>query len=156
MLNTFFRSETQATDSTLTGCTANNAATEARPRQSGGALEQKEQQESAGGVNQNAHVVMTSGIELKELVVQRMRKPRQWMPGSCIQWCKSPLDRRPGQSRPHMRIPGDVHLIIHVGEAVMNRRIVQGQRQQHDCQAENQVAPWTRKERARGQSRDFL
>ena len=125
MQRTFLRSATQATDSTLIGCTANSAATNrlgavfpSRPHQ------QKEKQNYIHRVQQDAGEVVACGIQTKQRAIQSMGHPGQRMPVCLLRRCYSPANGFERESLSNMEIPGDVTIIVIIHERVTVNRVI--------------------------------
>ena len=133
MQRTVFRSDTQATDSTFSGWTANSAATNgAAPHESGRLRQQKEQQHHVDGVPEDALGVMSSGPQSEQLHVQHVRKPRQRMPIGFRGRSESPRHAAVGQALLDVEVRGDIRGIVVVDESILQCRIIENQSAQEE------------------------
>src|SRR5260370_40709134 len=66
--------------------------------------------------------MMAPCVQVIQLAVPSMRKPRQRMPIGCVERGKCPLDRRPGQTGPRVQVTQDIALIVEIDELVMEDR----------------------------------
>ena len=138
MLSTLLRSATQATDSTLRGCTANSAATtRLRAVYPVNHCKNKKQQQRIRGVQQNAGVMVTDRIELKQLAIEGVRKPGQRMPVRLIERGECPSYRFPVKTRPNMRILGDIAIVVEVHETIARHGIVESKCGHHQQQPQH-------------------
>ena len=74
--------------------------------------------------------MVTSRIQLEELVVESVRQPGNWVPVGVIKTRECPLHGVPSQTRAHMRVIRNVAVVVVVHESVMNDGIVESKRQQ--------------------------
>src|ERR1700733_2576707 len=103
---------------------------QAAPAESSCTLQEQKKQNSVGGVQDDATVVMTNRIQPEQLAVERMGQPGQRMPIRLIVSCESPLDRVPGEARAYVLILENVAFVVVVDEAVVGHGVVDGE---DDC-----------------------
>ena len=98
------------------------------PNSAGPLLQNKKQQQRVGCMEQKIDKVMAERPQAKELDIQHMREPGQWMPIAGVASLESPKEIVPGQSAVHMRIHRDVAVVVQVGEAGVKDRPINEKR----------------------------
>ena len=71
---------------------------------------------------------MSGGVLVKELIVEHVRKPGEWMPVSLLLGDESPGDCVPAQAVVDVMVLGDVAVVVIVDEGMAIDRVVEGQR----------------------------
>ena len=117
VLRTFFRSEIQATDSTLRGCSANRAATKRCAIGTGRPVEESEQQNRIENMQDQARPVMAAGVSPEKSPVEDVRQPCQWMPVPGLMVEESPLQGLPGQTGLEMGVLKQVNVVVVIDES---------------------------------------
>ncbi len=84
--------------------------------------------------------MVTSGVLAKELIVERVRQPREWMPVSLLLGSESPGDCVPTQAVADVRVLGDVAVVVIIDEGVAIDRVVERQTSRHEQEAQNYIA----------------
>ena len=84
--------------------------------------------------------MVTGSVLVKQLIVERVRQPREWMPVSLLLGSKSPGDCVPAQALVDVRIFGDVAVVVIIDEGVAIDRVVERQGSRHQQEAQNYVA----------------
>src|SRR6202011_2596596 len=96
---------------------------QAAPAESGCALQQQKEEDSVGRVEQDTDVVVAGRFQAEKLTVESMGEPGQRMPVRLIISGESPLDGRPRQALPHMKVTRDIAEVVIVDERVVNHRV---------------------------------
>ena len=109
----------------------------AGPHQAGGCLQNEKYQNRIGGVEQQTYVMMSSGVQSKELTIEGMRNPRQGMPVSLLEGGKRPTDGVPGKSTLNVGIFRNVGRIVKEDEAVVGNRVIEGKGNRDEDQRED-------------------
>ena len=92
MLSRFLRSEIQATDSTLMGCSANNAATmKLRPAYPVARCNTQNNSAAFSACSSRLVLWCREGFESEELAVESVGEPGQGMPVGRVEGGESPL-----------------------------------------------------------------
>ena len=115
---TSLRSATQATDSTLRGCSAKSAATAALPGGARGAPQQEKDEEHVGAVEEKAREVVPRRRHPEEADVRHVGHPRERMPVRGLGRGDRPGGVAGGQSGADVRVADDVLLVVVADEAV--------------------------------------
>ena len=117
----------------------------AAPREAGRPLQQQEKNYDIDCMQQDVGVVMSRRVETEYLNVERMRHPGERMPIRQFVGRQCPLDGVPGQTGAHMRVVGDVSIVVEIHERMMTRRVVENQRYQNQREAQNDAALFGRR-----------
>lgn len=103
---------------------------QAAPAKSCSTLQQQKEKNGVDGVQQQARVVMASGVQSKERAIESMGEPGQGVPIAMIVSGECPSYGRPSQARSYMRIFGDIAVVVEVQKSIASYRVVAGE---HDC-----------------------
>ena len=118
VLSTSFRSETQATDSTCSGCSANRAGHQRAPPQGPRHPEERQEQDhGAPRVQQHARQVVPPGPQPVEVAVQHVRQPRERVVEPEVQGRERPPRVLPRHPRLHPQVRCHVDRVVVVDEA---------------------------------------
>jgi hypothetical protein len=93
--------------------------------------------------------VVSRSVLMKQLIIERVREPRERMPVSLLHGGEGPGDRVPGHAVVDVRILGDIAIVVVVDERVAIDRIVERQRDYYEQETKDYVAPFGRREKAR-------
>jgi hypothetical protein len=140
-LRTFFLSDTQATDSTFSGCRPNNAATRALFQIfPGHSSKYQEEQKGIDHVEHQIGGMMHSRIHSGNLAVHHVGEPCDRVPVGIVFVFKaeSPCDVFKVDTGPHMRISSDIHIVVKVYEFKISHLPVHGQHGKRQQQANEQ------------------
>ncbi len=117
-LRTSRRSESQATDSTRKGCSANRAATSALGQRPGHSPQNQKQRRRRHGVQQHIGQMVAGRIQAIQLAVEHVGEHRQRTPIAHRPTAERPGNARPRQPARDVRIVEDVNRIVPVQESL--------------------------------------
>src|SRR5256885_15264166 len=78
----------------------------------------EKEEQSVGDVQQHAGEVMARRMQVKELAIGHVREPGQGMPIAGVKSLEGPEQSLSGESGPHVRVLGDVLLIVVIEKLV--------------------------------------
>jgi len=84
--------------------------------------------------------MVSCGVLMEQLIVERVRQPGERMPVSLLHGGEGPGDRVPGDTVSDVWILSDITIVIVVDERVTIDRVVERQRSHHEQETENYVA----------------
>src|SRR5437764_6134377 len=98
-------------------------------------------------MQKNADKMRTRRIEPKQLVIQRMGKPRQWMPVRSVVSSECPFHRVPTETSSYVCVFGDVMVVVKIDKGIVPNRQVgeHGQQNQRKSEDESPLT-WRRKQ----------
>src|SRR3984885_12961370 len=100
-------------------------------------------------MNQQADKMMTGGVEMKKLNIERVRQPRQRMPETSLsRRGQRPLETLPIESAADVGIVGDVAVVVAIDKRVARNRVVKNQSSQNQQQTQNCISLRRRGEQA--------
>jgi len=88
------------------------------PGGTGHGLEDEEEEDRDGGVEEEIGQVVAAGVEPIELAIGHMRNPGERMPVEGPAMGESPADPLEAQSPVHLGVPGDVGVVVEIDEIV--------------------------------------
>src|SRR5262249_12089260 len=110
--------------------------------------ENQKQQHYVDAVQNDIGEMMSSRIQVKQLIVNSMRNPRQRMPVRGVECRERPADRAPVQSRLYVTICCDVHIVVVVHETILIDGLVERESTCDEEKTHNQIPLRVRSERA--------
>src|SRR5215813_4593466 len=82
-------------------------------------LRQKhEKEQHVQAMNENAGQVVIAGVELKQLIIQSMGEPCQWMPVRLLRCGQRPAQQVPVQTRSYVGILINIAVVVVINELV--------------------------------------
>lgn len=107
----------------------------APPKRTRHPLQDAEQQQSIGHVENQIRKMMATRLETEDLTICYVGQPGQRVPVACVTDVESPAQGLEGQPRMHVRVPADVCKIIVINEVATENSPIHPQSSQQQRQA---------------------